>query len=135
MRLRLLAILLFANALAATAQAMPPIELELATERGLQITAPHQWLQLLTGLGIDNVRIRAATAGDRPHVTNRGSDTRPRHHVVGILTSREELRLPGATFRAGDLVKLREYFERLGTEGADALPAPRGRFGLTENDL
>ena len=38
--------------------AAPPIELELVTERGVQITAPHEWLQLLASIGVDDVRIR-----------------------------------------------------------------------------
>ena len=82
-------------ALAATAaSAAPPIELELATEPGVQITAPHEWLQLLADLGMENVRIRAAQAGDQPKISNLGTDDRPRYHVLGVLTAREELR-PG----------------------------------------
>jgi hypothetical protein len=135
MRIRLPANLLLALALAATAHAAPPIELELATERGLQITAPQEWLQLLTSLGIENVRIRAANPGDEPKLENRGSDERPRYHVVGILTAREELRLPGGTFHASDRQELRDYLVRLAADGPDAITAPRGRFGLTEKQF
>jgi hypothetical protein len=121
---------------AATAvQAAPPVDLELATEGGLQITAPQRWLQLFTNLGIENVRIRSAGPGDEPKATNRGSDARPRYHVVGILTAHEVLLLPGGTFRATDRTKLRDYFDRLAAEGSEALTAPRGRFGFTERQL
>ena len=44
----------------------PPIELELVTERGLQITAPEEWLQLLAGIGIEHVQIRGGGEGDEP---------------------------------------------------------------------
>ncbi len=47
-------------------EAAPPIELELATESGLQITAPREWLQLMASLGIENVRIRSASSADKP---------------------------------------------------------------------
>src|SRR5688572_21536646 len=121
--------------LAPMTYAAPPVELELATERGVQITAPHEWLQLFTAIGIDNVRIRGMTPGDEAKVSNRGTAERPRYHVVGILTSRDQLRLPGETFTRGERARLKGYFERLTADGADSLTAPRGRFGLTEKEM
>jgi hypothetical protein len=135
MRLRAPRILMLVLTLDATAQAVPPIKLELATERGLQITAPHEWLQLLTSLGIENVRIRAANPGDKPRIDNRGTEDQPRYHVLAVLTAREELRLPGGTFHVGDRTKLGDYFARLAADGPKSLTAPRGRFGLTENQF
>lgn len=134
MRLHLPANSTIMFALAAAAQAAAPIELELATERGMQITAPHEWLQLLTSLGVDNVRIRTAAPGDQPKLENLGSDDRPRYRIVGVITARQELLLPGGTFQRNDRRRIREYFERLAAEGGEAI-APRGRFGLTENEL
>lgn len=128
-------LLLIAFALAAAVQAALPIELELATESGLQITAPQQWLQLIASLGIENVRIRVASPADKPAVENRGDADHPRFHVVGILTASEELRLPGGRFRASDRQKLVDYFERLAADGPESMTAPRGRFGLTENEF
>ncbi len=122
-------------ALATTGRAAPPIELELATERGVQITAPHEWLQLLASIGVEKVRIRGARPGDAPAATNRGSADRPRYHVAGILTRRDQLRLPGGTFSRGDRNRLKDYFARLAADGAEALTAPRGMFGLTEKEI
>ena len=123
------------TAIAATTIAAPPVELELATEQGVQITAPREWLQLMAGLGIQNVRIHSASATDKPVVVNRGDTAHPRFHVVGILAANEELRLPGGRFQITDRQKLANYFARLSADGADALTAPRGRFGLTEKDF
>jgi hypothetical protein len=55
--------------------------------------------------------------------------------VLGILTAREELRLPGGSFRANDQEQLAHYFARLAAEGPASLTAPRGRFGLTEKQF
>jgi hypothetical protein len=121
--------------LAIKADAAAPVELELATERGMQITAPREWLQLLTQMGIDDVRIRGARAGDEPAVESRGTRQRPRYYVLGILTSRDELRLPGGTFGRRDQAGIRDYFDRLAADGAESLTAPRGRFGLSEQEL
>jgi hypothetical protein len=117
------------------AQAASPIELELATESGLQITAPQEWLQLLARLGVENVRIRGVLPGDSPAVTNQGTAERPRYHVVGILTDREQLRLPGGTFNRGDSKRLKDYFDRLTADGDERLTAPKIHFGLTEKEL
>jgi hypothetical protein len=122
-------------ALASAAHAALPIELELASEQGVQITAPQQWLQLLTGIGIERVRIRGVRGGDEPGVENRGTAQKPSFRVVGILTARDQLRLPGGTFSRGDRTKLKDYFDRLAADGAEALTAPRGRFGLTNKEL
>jgi hypothetical protein len=135
MRFHVLIGLLLTVLAAATARAAAPIELELATTGGLQITAPQQWLQLLASLGIDDVQIRGANAGDEPRLENRGSDARPRYHVVGILAAGEELHLPGGNFRASDRGKLKDYFTRLSADGAEGTIASRGRFGLTEKQL
>jgi hypothetical protein len=116
------------------AHAVAPVELEIATERGVQITAPHEWLQLLTSLGIENARIRGAQPGERPRAENRGTAERPRRHVLGLLTARNELRLPGGTFTRADRTRLKDYFDRLSADGAEALTAPRGLFGLTEKE-
>jgi hypothetical protein len=135
MRSQLVANLVFVFAFALTSRAAAPVELELATERGVQVTAPHEWLQLLTQVGIDNVRVRGARPGDRPAVQNIGTSERPRYHVTGILTLRNELLLAGGTFSRGDRSRLKDYFERLAADGADSLTAPRGMFGLTEKEI
>jgi hypothetical protein len=135
MKLRPLPILMIFLALAAVASAAPPIELELVTEQGLQITAPQQWLQLLAGIGVEHVQIRGARKGDEPKITNRGTAQAASYQVVGVLTSRDQLRLPGGTFTKADRTRLKDYFAQLGADGADAVAAPRVGFGLTEKEL
>jgi len=120
---------------APVAIAAAPVEVEIVTERGVQITAPRQWLQLFTSLGIEQVRIRTARPGDRPRLENRGSDDRPRFLVVGILSAKEILQLPGGTFRLRDRGRLSDYFDRLGADGVEGVTSPTGRFGLTNRQL
>jgi hypothetical protein len=136
MQLRTILSTLILIALADTANAAgPPVELELVTEQGLQITAPQEWLQLLAGIGIEHVRIRGSQAADEPQVVNRGTSRAASYQVVGVLTSRDQLRLPGGTFTKADRARLKDYFARLAADGADAVAAPHVRFGLTEKEL
>lgn len=115
--------------------AAPPVEVELATEQGLQITAPQEWLQLLASIGVEHVQIRGMRPGDEPRVENRGTEGQPNYHLVGVITPREQLRLPAGTYSRGDRARLKDYFERLSADGPEAMTAPRGRFGLTEKEL
>lgn len=117
------------------AHAVPPIELELATERGVQITAPREWLQLLADLGITNVRIRTSSGADKPRIDNHGTADEPRFHVVAVLTSHNELLLPGGTFSTRDRRRLSEFFAQLAADGPESITAERGRFGLTEKQF
>jgi hypothetical protein len=136
MRIRLFVsfALLIAISPFATAAA-PPVSLEIVTDRGVQITAPQEWLQLLAGIGIEHVRVRGGHGGDEIKVTNRGTARAPSYHVVGILNSQNQLRLPGGTFSKADRVRLKDYFAELSADGADAVTAPQLRFGLTEKEL
>src|SRR4051812_5901511 len=113
MKIRLFFLIAISVIADVSAGAAPPVELELATERGVQITAPHEWLQLLAGIGIEQVEIRGEKPADEPKVENRGTHDRPSYHVLGMLTSRDQVRLPGGTFGRADRAKLKDFFERL----------------------
>jgi hypothetical protein len=135
MRTRLLVGTALLFAIPRIAAAVSPVELEIVTDRGVQITAPQEWLQLLAGIGIEHVRVRGSQGGDEIKIANRGNARAPSYHVVGILNSQNELRLPGGTFSKADRVRLKDYFAQLSADGADAVSAPRLRFGLTEKEL
>src|SRR3954469_20572575 len=135
MRSNLLTAALFFAVSHVARAAAPAIELELVTERGVQITAPQEWMQLLAGIGIDHVRIRGIQPGDEPKIDNTGGQREASYHVVGVLTSGHQLRLPGGTFSRSDRTRLKDYFAHLASNGADAVAAPRVRFGLTEKQL
>jgi hypothetical protein len=66
---------------------------------------------------------------------NQGTAERPRYHVLGFLTTADQLQLPGGTFSRGDRAALQDYFARLAADGAEALTASRGKFGLTSKEL
>src|ERR1700748_3759141 len=89
---------IFVLASAVAAYSAPPIELELVTERGMQITAPQEWLQLLAGIGIEHVPTRGGGESDEPKITPKGGGKAAGYQVVAVLNSRGQLPLPGGTF-------------------------------------
>lgn len=111
------------------------VSLELVTERGVQITAPQAWLQLLGEMEIRNVRIRGARPGDKPQLETLDNRGKPIYQVTGVLTSRDEIALPGGRFGKRDRAKLRDYFDRLRADGAEGVTAELGKFDLTKRQF
>lgn len=124
-----------ALALATLASAAGRVELEIVTERGVQITAPQEWLQRLANAGITNVRLRGGRPGDEPRIESIGSEDRPVYLVTGLLLGRDEIVLPGGRFNARQTDKLRDYLDRVAADGPEAITAAKGRFDLTEKQF
>lgn len=107
------------------------VSVVIVTERGVQATSQRDWLEMVTGAGADNVRLRAHQPGDKPSLDASGSDERPRYNLVGVLSGRGKLLLPGGSFDLRSRAELRDYIERLAADGAEGVTADRGAFGLT----
>ena len=78
--------LLLVCLLASGLLAKPPIRMELVTESGFPITGSQRWLKLLSGIGVEGLRIRPSRPGDETSVTNVGTKDRPSYKIVGLLT-------------------------------------------------
>jgi hypothetical protein len=116
--------------------AAPRIDVELGTAEGFPATSSQRWFQLLTELKVDNLRIRGARAGEKPAIEKTGSDADPTYKVVGTLTARDELQLPGGKFSSRDRGRLAAWFEKLRTEGPErAAGGPRLPFDLSQQQL
>ncbi len=123
-------LLLLATALGvATAQAVLPIDVEVITEPGVPITAPQQWAQLLGTMDLGRVRLRPATTGDAPGVTQKGT----RFKIVAVLNSRGELIIDKKRYRARDRKTLANFFELLAK--TESFGEELGRFNLTQNQF
>ena len=112
-----------------------PIEVVIAYEQGVQITAPQEWLQQFTRLGIDNVQVRSQRRGDKPQLDTLGTAERPRYRLIGVLNDRNQLQFPGRRFSARDTARLGDYLRSLAADGAEGILAAKGQFGLTEKQL
>jgi hypothetical protein len=118
---------------AATA-AEPRVTIEVATEAGAPITASQQWAKLLGELDVAGVRIRSMRPGDQIEKSERGTGASRTIHVLGILTSRGTLRLPGGTFSLRDRKKLADWLKQSTATPED--PAKRkSSFDLTDAQL
>lgn len=117
----LLAAVLADPALGERGQVAARIELELAAARELAVGTHREWFELLTSLKVDNLRIRAPAAGDEVGITTAGAAQAPVYRVLGQITARNELVLPGGKFSIGDRAGISAWLKKLREGGPSAL--------------
>ena len=115
------------------AQAELPIDVEVAMQSGVPLTAPQQWAKLLGKMGLGRVRLRSGRSGEQPEVTKNESTAGARFKVVAILSRRSELLLPDRRYRAADRKALEDFFQALAQQ--ESFGEELGRFDLTEKQF
>jgi hypothetical protein len=118
----MLAILLWLAPCAALG-ATPRVTLEIVIAQGVAPTAPQQWSQALSQLGLDDVQIRSARPTDQVGIATREGATTA-YHVTGVLTGRGDLALPGGRFSINDRAGLAQWIERLRAVGPEVVTSP-----------
>jgi len=117
--------------------AKPRVSFELAAAKRLPPGKTHQWLNVFKSLDQDGIRIRTARPSDRPSVVNRGTEDSPSYHVVGLITSSNQLLLPRGRFSTRDSQDIAKWIQRLRKHGLSG-PKPADQataFGLTAKQL
>ena len=111
------------------------VELDLAVEERVAITARQEWLQRLAQAGIENFRIRSARSGDVPKINRRGTEQSPTYVVTGLITPDNVLVVPGGRFGSSQLGQFAAWIRDLSEMGpAEERPA-QGAFGLKLQDF
>jgi hypothetical protein len=86
---------------------------------------------LLGKAGIRNVRLRAATDSDNVGIETQGDADSPIYRVIGVVSSRDELLLPGGRFRRSEVGRLAQWLNDLAEHGPDARKQRKAAFGLS----
>jgi hypothetical protein len=116
-------------------EAAERVELELITEPGFPVNGAQRWLASLKDVPFDSVRIRSAKPGDQVEVRQRVGDGSRTYQVIGLLSERDTLVLPGGEFRMGDTGGLRGWLAKIEEGGETRLQETEGPFGLTPTQL
>jgi hypothetical protein len=130
-----IAFLLFLLSVTTPAVAVSPVSFELVTDSGFSITGAQRWIDVFKDLDQSGLRIRSGSPGDKTEVINRGTETSPRYHVIGILTANNQLALPNGKFSLSDRAGIAKWIEKLQEGGVDGLTATKAAFGLTADEL
>jgi hypothetical protein len=95
----------------------------------------QEWSQALGRAGIRNVRIRSGTEDDKPGIVTEGDADRPVYLVTGLITSRNEVVLPGARFRRGDAARIATWLRDLAENGPATGRQTKSPLGLSGGDF
>lgn len=117
------------------AQAANRVEFIIGTEPGVQAVSLQQWYRLVSDAGAASVDLRAVRAGEQIEILTRESSTGTTYEVHGRLSSRGELVVPGARFRANDRSKLAEWIKDIAGSGPPAAPGESRPFKLSPTDF
>ncbi len=118
---------------ASDAGAAERVDLELITEPGIPVNAAQRWLAAIKDVPFSSVRIRSANPSDQVEVRQPGGQGP--YRVIGLLTERNTLVLPGGEFRMGDTAGLRSWLAKIQEGGETRLQETEGPFGLTPTQL
>ena len=119
----------------APARAGGTVELNLVGDAQGSAMAFQEWAQALGKAGIRNVRIRSGTEDDKPGIVTEGDADRPVYVVTGVIKSRDEIVLPGARFRRGDMARLAAWLKDLAENGPSAGREAKSPLGLSGADF
>lgn len=111
------------------------VDLELVTEPGAPLATSQKWLAALGDLGVASLRIRAGRSGDRAEVTETGTKQSPSFTVTGLITKRDQLVVPGASFSMQQKGELKAWLAKLGTGKATEPKEETTAFGLNDEQL
>jgi hypothetical protein len=117
---------------AGSVQAAGRVRLEIVSDRNAPITSQQEWMERLGAVGVTDLRIRAGRVGDQVGVETQGSETAPIYLVTGIITSRNQLVLPGGRYGPGDAAQVARWVDNLAQKGLPKKEEPRSAFGLTD---
>ncbi len=128
-------VLLLLSAAATAAGATPRVELVILAEATPATVANgRKWAELLTGLGVADIQIRAPQPADQPGIESRGTPKSPSFRVVGTLNG-TRLSVPGQQFSLNDRAGVAKWLKELGENGVAGVTERKGAFGLLAKQL
>jgi hypothetical protein len=106
------------------------VKLELFADQRASVTSQQTWLRELAAAGVSDVRIRAGSP-ERVGIEVLGSEDNPTYLVTGVITTGDELILPGRRFRVTEAPQLARWLNTLAEKGLkEKKEEPQGAFGL-----
>jgi hypothetical protein len=111
-------------------QAGGRVKLEVFANQQASITSQQQWLRQLAEAGISDVRIRTGQSADKVGIEMQGTESDPLYVVTGMITSNDEIVLPGKRFRISEAPQIARWIEELARKGLTE-EEPPAAFGLS----
>lgn len=116
-----------------SASAETPVHLHIAVAPRGPVDAATRWLETLKPIPFASLKLQSATTVLQPSIEEVGQGASLRLNVVGVVTARNELQLPGGTFRPGDRAAITAWLAKIRGQRSRG-SEPRGEFGLTDRE-
>lgn len=119
-------------------QAAPRVDLEIALQPGFTSTDIGTWNTMLTGAGVDNLRLGGGGNATQKIGLEPFDETNPNagYRVFGVITRGNELMLPGGRFTRTDRAGLAKWVANLKAGGFEKKPGGKQvPFGLKPAQL
>lgn len=117
------------------AQGRHYVELEIHGDSAMLLDTGQKWTEVLSEVGADSVRLTQATGSSKPDVQKSETGRGASYKIVGILSSRNQLILPGGRYSIRDTAKIKSYVDSIRADGAEVALAEKMAFGLTAQQL
>ena len=111
------------------------MDFEIVTEPGLTPATTQKWYKTFTDLKVGGLRIRSQAADDEPNIEQSGTKDRPVFHVIGRITTRGMLIVPGGQFNIDDRAQIARWIAELSKNGVEGVSERKGAFGLTKKQV
>ncbi len=112
------------------------VELNILADAGTMIGSGQKWLEKLSEVGADSVRMGRSNQASKVGVNKSQSGSgRASYTITGVINSRDELVLPGGRYSLRDTDKIRAYIESIRADGAEVALAEKMAYGLTAQQL
>jgi hypothetical protein len=117
--------------------------LELALEPGFQPTILQRWNETLAAAGADNFRLGGGNTLKKIEIETLPAAAGPNYRVLGVITQRGELLVPGGRFTVNDRAAVARWISGIKTSGAPRKPGekpapfgmPAAQLDLASHDL
>jgi hypothetical protein len=109
--------------------------LEIVIGEGAPITAAQEWAKMLGELNVGNVQIRGARSTDQVEIKVEQAGNTKTYRVIGMLTSANELQVPGKKFRMSDGSRIADWLNGLAEEGPVEPGQAEVPFGLRRQEF
>jgi hypothetical protein len=107
------------------------VELEILADAGTMIDSAQEWLEILSEVGADSVRMGRAAGNSKVGVKKNGRSWT----ITGVISSRNQLILPGGRYSRRDKAAIKAYVDSIRADGAEVALAEKMAFGLTARQL
>ncbi len=111
------------------------VELQLASEGSARLGGAQKWLEVLSNVGADSVRMVTTTGRVKIDVQKTETSTGNSYKILGAISADNRLILPAGRFTLSQTAKIREYITSIRADGAEVALSEKLAFGLTAKQL